>query len=862
MGTTRWYLDQTRKDGSNPDVLPNDWRQAIEQTQAWIDNLRQSTIDSSISNAWIRSNLTVQQREIEYERDIHTLVWFLSVADKLLEEIEDTKSWLSKKWLSKAWKKTIDEAKTKLNQYEKQLKAKRKALVKQGRAEIYENDVAHLRNLREQVNKVRQDIWMWQWWDFASTASYLYNSPEIARTSNRHQADNLEFEQKLQTEVKDWAILHIFNWVEHKANEFYRRIAEWRYSRADYELFITNSSTLTPSFQRCGIAIPTWPIQSSWRVERVSWTTRRSVDYSNMDWWETLERWWVAGVLDKLLSNCNNMTPWQRNTWKSLWVLACFAGWIYWLYKFYTSDKMWFWSKACITAWTIFWSQVLTGEWPLSLFNKLITGWLSMDELKNKFGNVVWWLGSSEAAEITWWSTGASWEIVSESVVPAMYSMMIFNSSTKVSDINTMTQTFINDKSNNNRKAFYEQSCSKLEKDYGTQAMECFRATFSDEFDENKWTNRLASFWVVLGTTDSGESVYWLANNATMNATILEKFQTENWLKVNNKAALQAYIQDKKNNNQAIDVDDLNNHINDWFKENEEATHTERPEDIQNKKDLVSKVEWLSIDAAKKEELKQAIQDFYDERQIKNKPNLDDFSLRIENGLLIMKSHDWNETKIDLDNNSIKCDNSEFQLLNLSEALNTADITNYILELTKNKKPVNFPIFSYKPTIQNIPVSICFNDAKTVSTSFDTSVLDIRLFKDRRTIDKNASTYAIFLSERRKEANKLNLTSYPLVKQLWIDFFSDNNEVQKLENRLKWVKQKLSVYTSAGSDPFTISRRSNKLLFKRQWNGWKWINESFFPEDIYSEFPTLSRSWNKDKLLQFMNNPSNKMRRI
>ncbi|MBR4634616.1 hypothetical protein IKO50_06870 [bacterium] len=71
-----------------------------------------------------------------------------------------------------------------------------------------------------------------------------------------------------------------------------------------------------------------------------------------------------------------------------------------------------------------------------------------------------------------------------------MYSMMIFNSSTKVSDISTMTQSFSD---NANRKAFYEQSCSKLEKDYGTQAVECFRATFTDQFDENKWTNRLAS---------------------------------------------------------------------------------------------------------------------------------------------------------------------------------------------------------------------------------------------------------------------------------------------------------------------------------------------------------------------------------
>ena len=845
----------SRRNPNNPtDDMYNVWidnfsdnqRQTIEQTQAWMDNLRQSTIDSSISNVWIRSDLTIQQRWLEYERDMHTLVWFLSVVDKLLEEIEDTKSWLSKKWLSKAWKKTIKEAKTKLNQYEKQLKAKRKALSKQGRAEIYDNDISHLRDLQQQVNKVRQDIWMWQWWDFASTASYLYNSPEIARKSNEHQADNLEFEQKLQTEVKKWAILHIFNWVEHKANEFYRRIAEWRYTRADYELFITNSAVLTPSFQRCGIAIPTWPIQSQWRVERVSWTTRRSVDYSNMDWWETLEKWWVAGVLDKLLSNCGNMTPWQRNTWKSLWVLACFAGWIYWLYKFYTSDKMWFWSKACITAWTIFWSQALTGEWPLSLFNKLITGGLSMDELKNKFGNVVWWLGSSESTEITWWTTWTSWEIVSESVVPAMYSMMIFNSSTKVSDISTMTQSFSD---NANRKAFYEQSCSKLEKDYGTQAVECFRATFTDQFDENKWTNRLASIWIVLGTTNSDESVYWLANNATMNATILEKFQTENWLKVTNKAALQAYLKDKKTNNKAIDIDDLNK--SGWFSVNKEATYTERPEDIQNRKDLVSKVEWLSMDATKKEELKQAIQDFYNERQIKNKPNLNDFSLRIENWLLIMKSHDWNETKIDLNNCSIKCNNSEFQLYNLSEALNIADLTNYILQQTNKKTPAGFPVFSYHLIPQK---AICFNDNSGRLNFFDTSILNINLIRNRETVDKNASSYANYLSNHRLENNKVNIDAYPMIKSTKIDF-TNSKEANEAEELLKTIKHELRMREKRDSwDAFEISTNvittKTYIKFFTKW----WKTKEF---DI-SNYPTLIR--NKDKLLKYINNPSNKMR--
>jgi len=52
----------------------------------------------------------------------------------------------------------MNEAKTKLKQYEKQLETKKKALLKQKRAEIYDNDISNLRNLWQQVNQVRQDI--------------------------------------------------------------------------------------------------------------------------------------------------------------------------------------------------------------------------------------------------------------------------------------------------------------------------------------------------------------------------------------------------------------------------------------------------------------------------------------------------------------------------------------------------------------------------------------------------------------------------------------------------------------------------------------------------------------------------------
>lgn len=523
-----------------------------------------------------------------------------------------------------------------------------------------------------------------------------------------------------------------------------------------------------------------------------------------------------------------------------------------------------------------------------------MTGWLSMEELKNKFGNVVWWLGSSE---IAWWTTWTAWETVPETIVPAMYSMMIFNSSTKVDDIRNMTKTF---KNNGVWEAFYKKSCDKLEKDYGTQAVECFRATFSNEFDENKWTNRLASFWIT-DSTDSNESVYWLANNATMNTTILEKFQTENWLKVKNKAALQAYIQDKKTNNQAIDVDDLNDHINDWFEVNEKATHTERPEDIQNKKDLVSKVDWLSIDATKKEELKQAIQDFYDNRTIETKPNPNDFSLKIENGHIILTSHSWEKAEIDIDTKEIIWFcwvKNKIQFSYLADLLNVADLANKILETQRGKTPKDLPPFQYKRERR----WICFNDATNLwqdmitwnNSWMDTRVLSVwRWWVTNKLISwtekflwlwwaaskienlyKYPNEFASYLSTRRTEEpentnqDKTNSSPDSTIKKLsesWI-VFTNQQEAKLAENRLNKVKELRSMANkwTTWYKPFSIEW--SKLVFSTSntQSATKLYFPDQFPNDFsgksqdLSSFPTLLA--NKNRFLNFMNNYDNGMR--
>ena len=546
-------------------------QRTVEETQSWIENLRSSTIDSSLYSASTKSDLKMEEAWLKYEKDIHTFSWFLATLDQLLEEIEEIKKWMSKKWIQSSWKETMKSAKQKLKQYEKQIKTKKRALLKQKNAQIYETDINHVKKLKSDIDAVRHDVSLWQWWEFSSNASYMYNSPENAKASNKRQAETLEFNQKIQEELKKWAILRIFNWSTQKANDFYRRIAQWEYYKADYQLFVANSTTLTPSFQRCGINIPTNPewtiieqwVKSSWstwwkNVERSS----KSTDYSNMDRWDTFKQWWVAGLLDKLLNNYSNMTPWQKNTRKSLWVLAWFWAWIFGLYKFYTNKKMWFWGKAWITAATIFGSEALTWKNPITLFQEFMTWWLSMPEIKNRYWDIVWWLSWNEKTNTT-----TTWlDTTTISVAPAMYSFMIFKSSTKVSDIYEMTQSFKTD--NKNRETFYNQACNKLQQQYGTTATESFRAQFPNHFDQKKRESRLASFWIT-ESANKNTSVYELANNATMNKTTITNFLENNKLKVTNdqtkKSEFENYVKEKNEKNEWIDIDDLKPHINERF---------------------------------------------------------------------------------------------------------------------------------------------------------------------------------------------------------------------------------------------------------------------------------------------------------
>ena len=859
-----WTID------TNFDKKLNATTQAVEQS---VDNLRTSTIDARLSAVWTNVDLTTQKAWIEYSNNIRSLVWFLSSTDRLLEEIKNIKSWISKKWLDKAQKQAMNNAKFTLNEYEKRIKNKQRALNKQKwPITIYDGDIKNLQDIRWNINKLKEDLAVkWQWskqWN----PGLPYNSIRNAAKSNERQIDMLRFNQNLQEEAKQWAILRIFNWHAQNLTDFYRRIAQWEYTQADYELYTRNISILWPSLQRCGITTPILvPNQNMgvWWAQIEQWFQQTSpVDYSDMSLWEAFQRWWIAWVIDKWLGLCKNMSPWQRNTWRNLAVLWGVAAWLFWLYKFYTNKNMWFRGKAWITAAVIFWSQALTWEWPISLFNKLLTWWFTKEWLEDKFWNTFW-----DAVNWIW----NSWVECSSTITPAMYSMMIFNSSTKVSDVRDMTNNFKADQ--NAWKTFRWEAITKLKDKYWDRSVEHFSATFDDNFDEEKRNNWLASFWVT-DSTNNNKRIYELANNATMNEIILEKFRTEHWVKetsnVVKKKELDEYINNLKKTNQAIDITVLESHP-EWFELDKNATYTERPEDIQFKENISNQIEWLSIDDQKKSKLQAAVKRFYDERTIDTKPRLSDFSLSDNNGLIVLTSNSWQKAKIDIDKWELVNFWKGIRFSELSELLSVADLANKVLDTQKWKIPKDLPPFQYKKRRK----WICFNDASSIWQDIITrnnSWMDTRVLSTWRrwatskidNLYENSEAFAQYLSDRwiDSKKNDINLTRYPIINWLfdsWI-VFVDEQEVKQAEIRLNKVKEMRS--TSNGGTtwykPFSIEW--NKLVFST--SDTKNATKLYFPDQFPNNFPGKSQDLssfpsiirNKTAFLNYMNDKKNWMR--
>ena len=102
------------------------------------------------------------------------------------------------------------------------------------------------------------------------------------------------------------------------------------------------------------------------------------------------------------------------------------------------------------------------------------------------------------------------------------------------------------------------------------------------------------------------------------------------------------------------------------------------------------------------------------------------------------------------------------------------------------------------------------------------------------------------------ESQKIDLSNYTILKDMWINFF-DENEARDTEKCLEAIKDNLKWRTAENDvEAFKMSTIWNSLMFIAVWyDKEKIIND-------LSIYPTLNN--NKETFLRFLNNRDNKMR--
>lgn len=190
----------------------------------------------------------------------------------------------------------------------------------------------------------------------------------------------------------------------------------------------------------------------------------------------------------------------------------------------------------------------------------------------------------------------------------------------------------------------------------------------------------------------------------------------------------------------------------------------------------------------------------------------------------------------------------------------TVHLTNWV------KQNFNRPAVSMNPFHINIVTwRIEFDDTKRYELhKTDTNIVKNSTLKENSSLlSKNKEFYVNYLNEWRRWVRKIDTdpTKYPMVSKLWIDFYSDENEIQELETWLNNIKIRL---TSAWRvpkkpNPFSFGILGTWIIDKLMFKPASWSSETI-DTDLSSKFPTIRKNGdNKDKLLKFLNDPTNWM---
>ena len=844
---------------------------AQAETKESSETLQGSVVDSATAKQEAKSDSYVTQQETQAWIYLDTYEWYTEVLAQLIYEIDwciETAKYRT--WLNKSWKQTLKTARSKLKQYKDIMKDKKRLIEHEYKAKnrlnrknpgkaplevnISDTEIDELKKYRfQRKQKIEYDIKQWQSWKSSNTAPWPNQSLEQVLRLNRRDIVHNRYDAKLNEALQDTAFLRIIDNNQDASREILQWIANNSLSDSQIVIIQSNMWQLAPYFEQYGMTS-----QVHRCIQTRGWRYNKSYqNYWNMDLETAYKTGWITGWLNNLLMKAfPNAKPEHVSNFSNI---AVAAGWIYAIYKvwkrFFGRNKEWkrniLW-KSAILAWAYFVPQLLLWKDWYSLLWEILSWKADFWELWYRASNCLWFMNSSDPEIYTQMAPGLLW-------------MCMFPQNYTVTQVRALQQTFSDQ---NNRKQRYTNTYNRLNKNNTALANE-FKNTFNaNQYNEQEWNVFLAKLWIT-DKTSWGAIIFNEAMKTTDKKTSLELWMKSQWKE--RKSEFKKDIDNYLKQNWEFNPEDLNKN---WFKDNNEAKYTMREIDFTNIEKLNSKVDNLPLNDQQKSELKTALESFYDERTIASKPNPNDFDLKMENGLLILRSNWSHECKIKLDTKEIEWFGPWITFTNLADLLNTADLANKILETQKWKISKDKPPFQYKLERK----WICFNDATGLRQDLvnrnkpwmDTRVLSTGRWwatsKIEQLCDK-PKEFAEYLSNRREVENKIDVdsTQYPIVESLSKTgiIFTNEQEVQQAEIRLKKVRE-MRCTANWWPDwylPFSIEW--NILVFSNVDRTKQYFPEHF-PEDFpgkfqnLSNFPTLLRE--KDKFLAFMNDKNKWMR--
>ena len=216
-----------------------------------------------------------------------------------------------------------------------------------------------------------------------------------------------------------------------------------------------------------------------------------------------------------------------------------------------------------------------------------------------------------------------------------------------------------------------------------------------------------------------------------------------------------------------------------------------------------------------------------------------------------------NDPDIDLENMTMKWFKSwsnEIKFSSYKELFNTVYLTKKI-KYKFQWAQAN----SYEPFKINTIWQLKFDDKNWYEFfNGDTTVIYRKTFiNDFPTLKEHKNYYAAYLNEWRQKENAVDVSSLDIVSKIWLNFYSDK-EARELNATIKKIKDDLRFYhPSRYWNPFKIINL-NQIMMIEFTTIWQSKTEAW-PWNI-SRLKTLSSESNKEILLKYLNDPTNKMR--